>query len=294
MPLAPAPSTDAVLADLIDRGYRLDRPEGWNTPAAVATPDSETTPITTAPGETGEAPLAVEPLASADPLTLVARLADAADAGRRVLFVADRESASEAVETLADPFLLRAETDAGRAFYTIPDRILLTDDSYACVRTDDALAWREERAEGSTSLEASGSEAASPETTAPETPARLVLDAGEETVAVLDSVDGLTCPGPSPDAFRHRYQRGDDKRIHVFDREGPVGRYAGVSAMKANAYRPVPLPLVPEHHLRENPRLARAWSLAVVDSEGEFVAAGEERYLDAGTSDIDDIVDRLA
>jgi hypothetical protein len=279
MPLAPAPSTDAVLADLADRGYRLDRPEGWNTPAAVATPEAETTAVTTAPADAADAPLAVEPLATADPLTLVARLADAADAGRRVLFVADSETAREALGTLADPFLLRAETDAGRAFYTIPDRILLTDDSYACVRTDDDLSWREERAD---------------ESAGPEAPARLLLDAGGETVAVLDSVDGLTCPGPRPDAFRHRYQRGDDKRIHVFDREGPVGRYAGVSAMKANAYRPVPLPLVPEHHLRENPRLARTWSLTVVDSEGEFVAAGEERYLDAGTSDVDDIVDRLA
>jgi hypothetical protein len=275
MPLAPAPSTAAVLADLTDRGYRLAHPEGWNTPAAVATPTGETTPVTAAPGEAADAPLAVEPLATADPLTLVARLADAADAGRRVLFVADADTAREAVETLADPFLLRAETDAGRQFYTIPDRILLTDDTYACVRTDDDLSWREERAD-----EAAG----------PEAPARLVLNAGGETVAALDSVDGLTCPGPGPDAFRHRYERGDDKRIHVFDREGPVGRYAGVSAMKANAYRPVPLPLVPEHHLRENPRLARAWSLAVVDGKGEFVdaaeTAGEGRYFDAGTAEV--------
>jgi hypothetical protein len=275
MPLAPAPPTDAVLADLTDRGYRLDHPERWNTPAAVATPGAETEPVTTAPGDAADAPFAVEPLATADSLTLVARLADAADAGRRVLFVADRGTAREAVETLADPFLLRAETDAGRAFYTIPDRILLSDDSYACVRTDDDLSWREERPEGSAG---------------PEATARLVLDAGGETVAVLDSVDGLTCPGPTPDAFRHRYRRGDDKRIHVFDRDGPVGRYAGISAMKANAYRPVPLPLVPEHHLRENPRLARAWSLAVVDGEGEFVEAdetgGEGRYLDASTAEV--------
>jgi hypothetical protein len=285
MSLAPAPSTDAVLADLTDRGYRLAHPEGWNTPAAVATPDAVTTPVTTAPADAADAPLAVEPLATADPLTLVARLADAADAGRRVLFVADPDTAREAVETLANPFLLRAETDAGRQFHTIPDRILLTDDTYACVRTDHDLSWREERPD-----DAAG----------PEAPARLVLDAGGETVAVLDSVDGLTCPGPSPDAFRHRYERGDDKRIHVFDREGPVGRYAGISAMKANAYRPVPLPLVPEHHLRENPRLARAWSLAVVDSEGEFVTNAERgeadregRYLDAGSADTGDSDDRL-
>jgi hypothetical protein len=31
--------------------------------------------------------------------------------------------------------------------------------------------------------------------------------------------------------------------------------------MKANAYRPVPLPLVPEHHVRENADLARRWLL---------------------------------
>jgi hypothetical protein len=250
MSLVPAPPTDAVLADLADRGYRLDHPEGWNTPTAVATPTRETDPVATAPGDAGDAPLAVEPLGSADALTLVARLADASDADRRVLFVADSETAREATEVLADPFLLRGATDAGRRFYTIPDRILLTDDTYACVRTDDTLAWREER---------------SGESAGPEAPARLVLEAGDEPVAVLDSVEGLTCPGPSPNAFRHRYRRGDDKRIHVFDREGPVGRYAGVSAMKANAYHPVPLPLVPEHHLRGDSRLARAWGLAVVD-----------------------------
>jgi hypothetical protein len=248
MALGPDPDPAPVLADLAARGYRIDRPDDWNTPAAVAS-DGETPP----PGA-GAAPLAVEPLAAADPLTVVARLGTAAEAGRSTLFVADADTADAVTDLLGHPFLLADETPEGRVFHSIPDRILLTDDSYACVRTDAPLRWREEAA-GETDTERGD----------PETAPRLVLEAGEEAVAVLDSVDGLTCPGPDPAAFRHRYRREDDKRIHVFDADGEVGRYNGVAAMKANAYRPVPLPLVPEHHLRTNAHLARAWSVAVVE-----------------------------
>ena len=35
--------------------------------------------------------------------------------------------------------------------------------------------------------------------------------------------------------------------------------------MKSDGYLPVPLPLVPEHHLRENAHLARRWAIAAVD-----------------------------
>jgi hypothetical protein len=261
MALGPDPDPTPVVADLTERGYRIDRPDGWNTPTVVAR-DGETPP----PGA-GDAPLAVEPLAAADPLTVVSRLADAAEAGRSTLFVADADTAAAVADLLADPFLLAGETPDGRVFRSVPDRILLTDDSYACVRTDAALRWREEGA-GGTDTERGD----------PETAPRLVLEAGDEVVAVLDSVDGLTCPGPEPAAFRHRYRREDDKRIHVYDADGEVGRYNGVAAMKANAYRPVPLPLVPEHHLRTNARLARAWSVAIVENEAE----GGIRYLSPG------------
>jgi hypothetical protein len=93
----------------------------------------------------------------------------------------------------------------------------------------------------------------------------LHLSVGEEVVAVFDSVDGLTCPGPVAEAFPARYRRGDDGRFCVREHDRTVGRYGSVAAMRADGYRPVPLPLVPEHHLRHNPSLARAVLLASVD-----------------------------
>lgn len=236
------PTVDAVLADLSGRGYEIERPSGSDTPAAVATGGD-------APGAITDAPLAVEPLAEVTPLHLVARLVDADRAGRAPLLVVDESDRETACELLDAPSLVREETDGRRTFYTIPDRIRLTDGTLACVRTDDGFTWRETDGGGVTS---DASDSAPP----------LVLETEGRAVAAFDSVDGLTCPGPDPEAFPYRYARGDDKRIHVFDREREVGVYNGVAAMKANAYRPVPLPLVPEHHVRENSALARRWLLA--------------------------------
>jgi hypothetical protein len=36
--------------------------------------------------------------------------------------------------------------------------------------------------------------------------------------------------------------------------------------MRNNGYRPVPLPLIPEHHIRESPSLARKALLPIVDT----------------------------
>lgn len=258
MPGTPQPAVDPVLADLQERGYVVTQHEERGPPA-IATGG-------TAPDAFADAPLGVEPLGAASPLTVVARLADNARAGRSTLFVADPDTAAATRQLLADPFLCRAERDGCRSFYTIPDRIRLPDDTYACVRTDDELRWREEPADSPVPF---GDGGAPHDGTTEDgaTPPRLLLEAGGEILAVLDSVASLECPGPDPDAFPYRYSRGEDKRFHVFDREREVGRYSGTAAMKTNAYHPVPLPLVPEHHLQANRHLAEAWGIAVVDGD---------------------------
>jgi len=243
----PTPDADPVLADLADRGYEVTPLSGPAQPAAVATGGE-------APNAVTDRPFSVEPLAVATPLDLVATLAAAAADRRATVFVADSETAAAARTILTDPFLRRPDTEGSRAFYAIPDRIRLTDDTYAAVGADGRadLRWREEPATPGVT----GGGGDDP---------RLLLEADGDTLAVLPSVDALACPGPDPDAFPYRYARGDDKRVHVSDRDGEIGSLSGISAMKADGYRPAPLPLVPEHHLRENAHLARRWAVAVVD-----------------------------
>lgn len=257
MALTPAPAVTPVLTDLRERGYDVTRLDGTG-PAAVATGGTPPEAVT-------DRPLAVEPLAEATPLDLVARLADAATKGQGTLFVADEETAVLARRRLADPFLLRAEREGCRSFYAVPDRIQVQAGGYAAVRTDGELTWREEPATGGV-VGGSGSDSDSNGGGDGRDP-RLLLETEGRVVAAFDSVAGLTCPGPTADAFPYRYQRGEDRRIHVFDGDGEVGRYNGVAAMKDNAYRPVPLPLVPEHHLRENPALARRWTVATTEGD---------------------------
>jgi hypothetical protein len=250
----PTPDAEPVLADLADRGYETARLSGTDQPTAVATGGDP-------PGAVTDRPFSVEPLAVATPLDVVARLAAAAAEARATLFVADPETAAEARAILADPFLRRPDVEESRAFYSIPDRIRLTDDTYAAVAADGPLRWREESA--TPGVTGDGGEAP-----------RLLLEADGDLLAALSSVDGLACPGPEPAAFPYRYARGDDKRVHVSDRDGEIGALSGITAMKSDGYRPVPLPLVPEHHLRENAHLARRWAIAVVDDgEVSYVTA---------------------
>ncbi|MFB6084263.1 MAG: hypothetical protein ABEJ94_08465 [Halorientalis sp.] len=256
MVATPVPDVAPVLADLDERGYDVTRLD-TDGPAAVAAGGDP-------PGAVTDRPLAVEPLADPTPLSLVARLASAAGKEQAVLFVCDPEEAARARAVLSDPLLLREATDGCRAFYAVPDRIQVQAGGYACVRTDGELTWREEPAGGGVGT------ADDPEDTGP----RLLLETEGRAVAAFDSVAGLTCPGPTAAAFPYRYRWGEDRHVHVLDGEREVGRYPGVAAMKENAYRPVPLPLVPEHHLRENTALARHWTLATVaDGAVEYETA---------------------
>ncbi|WP_299268870.1 hypothetical protein [Halorientalis sp.] len=256
MVYTPRPDPGPVLADLRDRGFEVT-PLSGDGPAAVAVDGS-------APDAVTDRPLAVEPLAGRDSvggrpspggdtlaLTVVARLAAAAKNGQATLFVAAPETAATVRSLLTGPFCCRASTDGRRTFHSIPDRIMLTDDSYACVRADGGVTWREEPVGSGPGADEAGD-------------TRLVCEADGTVRAALDSVESLRCPGPDPGAFPYRYRRGDDKRMHVHGRDRELGAFTGVAAMKTRGYRPVPLPLVPEHHVRENAHLARAWTVATV------------------------------
>jgi len=241
----PTPDVDPVLADLEARGYETTRLDGATTPPAVATGGDPPNAVT-------DRPLSVEPLAEATPLNVVATLADAASEQRGTLFVADPDTAAAALEILREPFLLRADPpDGGRSFYSIPDRIRLTDGTLAAVATTDAT-WREDDQRGGVT----GDERA------------LLLESGGEVLAALDSVEALTCPGPDPEAFPFRYERGDDRRLHVSGRDREIGTFTSFAAMESRGFAPVDLPLVPEHHLREHADLARRWAVATVSDDG--------------------------
>ncbi len=222
----------AVVADdLRNRGFALDD-EGW---ASVARgPSTDLAGV--------DAPLAVVPLANSNPLTVVSAIANATQDGHVPVLVADRHTETALEPTLSDPFLLGDRSADGRRFLTVEDRILLSDDSYACVGTRGPFEWFEDGG------------------TTDDPP--LALEVGGEPVATLDSVDGLACPGPSVSAFRYSYARGDDGQFRVFENDRVAGRYTGVGAMRADGFRPVPLPLVPEHHVRDHGRLARATLVA--------------------------------
>ena len=192
-----------------------------------------------------DAPLELALLTDDSPLTVISAVANAAHEGRVPVLCVDDHDYEGVHELLSPPFALAGTEDVVRQFYTVEDRIQLTDDTFACVAASGELSWAEADTDGD-----------SP---------RLELTAGEETVAVIDSIDGLACPGPSSTAFRHRYDRGDDGRFRVYEGDSVVGEYTGVTAMRQAGVRPVPLPLVPEHHVRNNGDLARAVLLATVE-----------------------------
>ncbi|WP_336328154.1 hypothetical protein [Halovenus sp. HT40] len=230
---SPSARIERVGDDLRDRGFTVDT---HGSPRIARDGPTDLTGV--------DAPLAVASITDSNPLTVISAVAAAAHDGRVPVLVVDQHDYDQVAEILSSPFALAGEQDSLRQFYTVEDRIQLTDDSFACVEGYGPLSWAES---GST-----------------ESP-QLHLTVGEETVAVLDSVAGLACPGPSPAAFRHRYARNEDGRFLVSEGEAVVGDYSGVTAMRADGVRPVPLPLVPEHHVRSNGHLARAVLVATVE-----------------------------
>jgi len=195
-----------------------------------------------------DAPLEVVPTANSRPLTVISAIANAVDSGRVPLLVVDKHDRSAVDALLSEPFALADRRDGFRRFYTIEHRIQLADDSFGCIATDEHLWW----------TEASSRQEESPQ---------LHLMAGDKPVVVLNTVEDLACPAPSPTTFPNRYARDEDGRFVLYDRTGAIGTYAGVSAMRSDGIKPVPAPLVPEDHLDPQSRLPQATLLATVDGE---------------------------
>jgi hypothetical protein len=273
-------SLDRARAALRERGYTVATPEDRAAPAAVATPGPDASPLDPVDGG-----IALEPLETrsrirrsrdaatppVDPTRVVDAVAAAAERDLTCTFVVGERAAAGVREVLTDPPGVRAVEDGCRTFYDVPDR-LSTGEGLACVRTDDPPVWREEPATGGVTDESD------PRATADRTgldraggtdrPTRLVLAAGGGVHAAFDDYAALACP--TAEAFPYTYRREADKRVHVRNRDGrEVGVYSSIRAMKADAYRPVADPLVPEIHLDDTP-LRTAWLLAVDDGSVRF------------------------
>ena len=141
---------DDGAALLCDRGYEVTRPDSGAEPPGLATPDDDADPPFGPPRET-----AIDPLADADPTTVLSRLWTNRNHDRATLFVVDRRDTATAVaELLAPPLGVADADEAGRrTFYDGPDRVPLAEGGYAAVPARDDVEWREvgegERSEAS-------------------------------------------------------------------------------------------------------------------------------------------------
>jgi hypothetical protein len=238
-------------------GYDVATDTDGGRPAAVATPTADVTGLVDEPR-----PVAIEPLTEAEvgPEAVVPRLAAAVDAGQDCLFVTPAPDGADALarvvaSVLATPTALAAAEPEGRRFYSGPDRVPLSDGSYACVRAPaDRLQWREV---------AVGADRP-----------RLELSAADEVVAVFEHVDALACP--ARESLRHAYSRTDGGQFAVTERGEVVDTFAGVTAMRRGGYTPVAMPLVPEHLFPDDGDPTRSWAVcSVADGSPLFTPDGE-------------------
>ncbi len=257
-----APRLAAVVADHFEReGYVASRPSDRAAGDFHLRPTGESARF-----GTGE--VVVDELPSADPTVVVDAVAAAAKGGRFALLAADPETAREAHAVLTDPPGAESvDGDGNRTFYHVPDRLRVGAEGFGAIRADGDLVWRETREEAGIT----GDDAT-----------RIVLEADGTVQAAFDAYTDLACPAPTAvpslvtdhagersesAAFPYAYRRGSDKRIHVTKDGREVGVYNSIREMKADAYVPVPDPLVPEIHLPDGAELAGRWAIAVVDGE---------------------------
>jgi hypothetical protein len=227
---------ETVCATLAARGYATERRDGH----AVARP-SEDTDRVGIPGVLHVVPARTQPAA------VLGAVGAAAGADRTALFAAHPAEAEAIRSILTDPPGLLEAGEAGRTFYSGPDRLRAGDAGLACCRGAEPPVWREKSADGVTG-----------EGT------RYVLDsAGEATTAFRDFA-ALACPGRA--AFDYAYRRDEDGRFVVQNLETgrTAGRFASITAMKAQTYRPVPVPLVPERLVEGH--LPASWAVATVEN----------------------------
>lgn len=241
------------------RGYEVRRPEDGGEPPGVAVPGGDADP----PFGPARA-LGLEPLAEADPTTVLSRLWTNQEHDRGTIFLVPDSIVAEGVETILAPPVGADTDDDGRVFYAGPDRVPLREGGYAAVPTGTELEWREtdepfpagidDDAGGVTDTDTTATadtDATAADDGTPPEPSgggRLELRADGEPLAVLSGVDELDCPPRG--RFPYAYERDEDKRIRVRDYAGrPVETFGGVSAMREGGFRPVPAPLVPEHML---------------------------------------------
>ncbi|MFC7095930.1 hypothetical protein [Halobaculum marinum] len=216
---------DAGAAAVRARGYDVTRPDSGAEPPGLATPRDGADAPFGRPRDT-----AIDPIANADPTTVLSRLWTNRNHDRATLFVVDDRETADAVAALLGPPLGVASADdrGRRVFFDGPDRVPLAEGGYAAVPSGDRVVWRE-TGEGETF--------------------RLVLEAADgETLGALDGVGDLNCPPRA--TFPYAYERDDDKQIRVRDFLGrPVDTFPGIKAMRAGGFAPVAAPLVPEHML---------------------------------------------
>lgn len=222
-----------------------------------------------------DSPLAIEPLDASDidPTTVISRLWNNSNNGRRTLFVVpggDADAlATTVVELLSSPTCVASEDDTGcRTFYNSPDRVALLGGGYALHKSADAdFQWYEEIAEETTESASVESE----NTRSGSDGRRIVLVDGADKVAVFDDVDDLACPPAT--AFPYSYRRNPrDKCFHVTNDSGrEVGVFTDIRSLRSAAYEPIPMPFVPEHLFDGSVR--SLWSVLVDDDEPRLYTA---------------------
>jgi hypothetical protein len=242
----PAPRlAAAVTAQLKSEGYVATRPSDRAEGDFHLQPTAESARF-------GAGEVLVEELPSADPTFIVDAVAAAAKRGRFALLAADPKTALEAHTVLTDPpGAQRVDDDGNRTFYHVPDRLRVGDEGFGAIRADGDFIWRETCDEAGIT----GDDAT-----------RIVLEADGKVQAAFDAYTNLACPAPT--AFPYAYRRGADKRIHVTKDGREVGVYNSIREMKADAYVPVPDPLVPEVHLPDGAELGGRWAIASVTPDG--------------------------
>jgi len=252
-----------VYPSVRDHGVELCEGAGYDvtTTSDLGTPPALAEPTADAAALVGNTPrtVAVEPLTEADvgPSGLVPRLANALREDRDCLFVVPSTdetgtTLTQVVATvLGEPHCLADDDPDGRHFYKGPDRVPLSDGTYACARAPAVdLQWREV---------AVGADRP-----------RLELAVGTEVVAVFEDVDELADAGRH--AFQHAYRRADDGQFEVTANGEVVERFNGPTAMRRGGYAPVPMPLVPEHLFPDDADLGR-WAVCQPDGGRQILTA---------------------